>query len=133
MAKKAAPVMQDIWLLILRVVVSGSMLTHGIPKFLNLIQGKFQFPDPFGMGSELSLILVVGAEFFCSILVLLGILTRWASLPILFTMFIAVFFIHNNDPFQAKELAMLYLLLFGTISVFGSGNYALGKLLGNKN
>ncbi len=133
MAQKSSPVVQDIWLLILRVVAAGSMLTHGIPKLLDLIQGRLRFPDPFGIGNISSLILAVGAEFFCSIFVLLGILTRWASIPVAFTMFTAIFFIHKNDSFQNKELAIMYFLLFGTISIFGSGNYALGKFLGNKN
>ncbi|MFV0366065.1 MAG: DoxX family protein [Mangrovibacterium sp.] len=132
MTKKASPVMQDIWLLILRVVAAGSMLTHGIPKLLNVINGQFRFPDPLGIGSVSSLLLATGAEFFCSVLVLLGIYTRWTSMPIAFSMFVAVFFAHSDDVFAKKELAVVYMLLFITLSVFGGGNYAVGKLMGNK-
>lgn len=129
MAKKATPLVQDIWLLILRVTASGAMLTHGIPKFLNLTKGNFAFPDPFGIGSEPSLILAISAEFICSILVALGILTRWATIPIILTMVTAIFFIHRGASFSEMELAVMYLLAFASISIFGSGNFAIGRLI----
>jgi putative oxidoreductase len=37
--------------------------------------------------------------------------------------------IHGNDPFAAKEMAVLFLLLFSSILVFGSGRFALGNLV----
>ncbi len=129
MAKKASPLVHDIWLLMLRVIASGAMLTHGIPKFLNLIKGNFTFPDPFGIGSEISLILAVSAEMVCSVLIILGILTRWASIPIIITMTTAIFFIHRGSAFSEMELAVMYLLAFSTIAIFGSGNFAISKLV----
>ncbi|MFV0554667.1 MAG: DoxX family protein [Mangrovibacterium sp.] len=133
MAQKASPVLQNIWLLILRVTAAGSMLTHGIPKLLDLLNGNHHFPDPYGIGNIASLILAVGAEFFCSVLVVLGIYTRWTSLPIAFSMFTAIFFVHGGDVFAKKELAVLYFIVFITLSIFGGGDYAVGKLMGNKN
>ena len=55
-------------LLAVRMVVSIMMLTHGGPKFIRLLDGNLKFGDPIGIGSELSFILIVFAEFFCSIL-----------------------------------------------------------------
>lgn len=118
----------NLWLLLLRVSAGGFMLTHGIPKFLKLIEGNFQFADPFGIGSATSLFLAVFAEFFCSVLLILGIGTRLATIPLIFTMTIAAFDIHGSDAFQRKELALLYLVIFLTILVFGGGNYEAGKL-----
>lgn len=118
----------NLWLLLLRVSAGGFMLTHGIPKFLKLIEGNFQFADPFGIGSATSLFLAVFAEFFCSVLLILGIGTRFATIPLIFTMTVAAFDIHGSDAFQRKELALLYLVIFLTILVFGGGNYEAGKL-----
>ena len=56
----------------------------------------------------------------------------WQSPPLIITMAVAAFMIHGNAPFVKKEMALLYLLLFITILVFGGGKYAAGKYLGRK-
>jgi putative oxidoreductase len=104
------------------------MLTHGIPKFLQLIEGNTQFADPFGLGETITLILAVFAEFLCSVLIILGIGTRLASIPLIVTMAAAAFQIHAADPFQRKELAFLYLVVFITILVLGGGRFELGRV-----
>lgn len=119
----------NIWLLTLRVAVSALMLTHGIPKFLNLISGDIQFGDPFGIGPMATLILVVFAEIICSILLILGLKTRLASIPLIINMAVSAFYIHGSDPIGKKELALLYLLIYGTIFVFGGGKYSIDKLI----
>ena len=119
----------NFWLLLLRMAGGGFMLTHGIPKFLKLIEGgDIAFADPFGFGATISLILVVFAEFLCSVLLIFGIGTRLAAIPLIITMAVAAFFIHANDPFQRKELAFLYLVIYLSILVFGGGKYEAGKL-----
>ncbi|MGQ7870680.1 DoxX family protein [Sunxiuqinia sp. sy24] len=132
MAKLLGPRTNDavvnLWLFIFRVAAGGFMLTHGIPKFLKLIEGNTQFADPFGIGPTLSLILTVFAEFLCSVLIMLGIGTRLASIPLIATMGVAAFIIHASDSFQRKEMALLYLIVFITILVFGGGKFALGRV-----
>lgn len=117
----------NIWLLLFRVSAGAFMLTHGIPKFLKLVEGSTQFADPLGIGQTLSLILAVFAEFLCSVLLILGIGTRLASLPLIATMAIAAFYVHGADPFQRKEMALLYLIVYITILVFGGGKFELGR------
>ncbi len=126
---KSNEFLENAWLLLLRVGAGGAMLTHGIPKLLKLIQGDTAFADPFGIGALPSFILVVFAEFFCSILVILGIVTRFAAVPLVITMIVAAFIIHGGQGFAKMELAVLYLLAFSTILVFGSGRFALGNLI----
>ena len=46
-----------IGLLLLRLGFSGLMLTHGIPKLMNLVQGNLDFADPLGIGAVPSLII----------------------------------------------------------------------------
>ena len=117
-----------IWLLVLRVCTAGFMLTHGYPKFLQLMAGgEISFYDFLGMGPTLSLILIVFAEFVCAILIILGLGTRLAAIPLAFTMAVAAFVVHADDPFGKKEFALLYLLLFITIIVFGPGKYSADR------
>lgn len=120
------------WLLLLRLSVAGFMLTHGIPKLQKLLAGgNIEFADPLGVGPAISLALVVFAEVLCSVLLALGLLTRLASLVLVINMAVAAFVIHGPDPFSKKEMALLYLLIYITLLVFGPGKYSLDAMFGN--
>ena len=129
---KSNEFVENLWLLLLRAGGGAFMMTHGIPKLQKLLAGNLAFADPFGIGSTPSLILVIFAEVFCSALIVLGIATRLASIPLIVTMSVAAFMIHANDAFASKEMALLYLLIFITILVYGSGKFALGNLIRGK-
>lgn len=130
---KSNAAMNDIWLLIYRVSLSAFMLTHGLPKLNRLLSGEgSNFPDPLGVGNELSLILTVLGEVVAPVLVMIGLSTRLAALPVAFAMGVAAFVIHGSDPFARKEMALLFLLGFLTIVIMGSGKYALDSLLGKR-
>lgn len=102
------------------------MLTHGIPKLLKLFGSEeITFADPLGIGMGITLALVVFAEFICSILVIIGLGTRLAAIPLIITMFTAAFIIHAADPFQQKEMAILYLLIFIVLLITGGGKHSL--------
>jgi len=116
--------------LLLRIVGGGFMLTHGIPKLMKLLAGNFQFGDPIGLGVEASLILTVFAEFLCALCVLIGLGTRMATLPLIITMAVAAFIVHGADPFGKKELALIYLGIYGVLFFLGSGKYSVDALLG---
>ena len=118
----------QVGLLLLRIGMSGLMLTHGIPKLLRLLEGDMSFGDPLGIGSSLSFVLVVIAEFLCPILIILGIRTRLATIPVIITMLVALFLVHWNDPIADKEKALLYLTGFLTIALAGGGKYTIKKL-----
>ena len=114
-------------LLLFRVSFSAMMLTHGIPKLMNLIQGNLDFGDPIGIGSTLSLILTVIGEAICPILVLIGFRTRLAAIPTIITMAVAAFVVHGADPFGTKEKALLYLCAFIVIALVGAGKYSVSR------
>jgi putative oxidoreductase len=97
-------------LLVLRLGMSGLMLTHGLPKFMNLVQGNMDFGDPIGIGSTLSLILTVIGEAICPLLIIIGFKTRLAAIPTIITMAVAAFIVHGADAIATKEQALLYLV-----------------------
>lgn len=113
------------WLLLLRIFVSGFMLTHGIPKLMKIIAGNLTFGDPLGIGSGPSLILATLAEVGFALLVLVGFQTRLAILPILFTMLVAAFLANADKPFKDRELPLMYLLTYGTLFFTGPGKYSI--------
>ena len=114
-------------LLVLRLGMSGLMLTHGLPKFMNLVQGNMDFPDPIGLGSTLSLILTVIGEAICPLLIIIGFKTRLASIPTIITMAVAVFVVHGADPIATKEKALLYLVGFIVIALTGAGKFSVDR------
>lgn len=119
----------DLGLLILRLAAGGLMLTHGTPKLIKLFEGgEIQFADTFGLGMGITLALVVFAEFICSVLIILGLGTRLAAIPLIITMFTAAFVIHAADPFQRKEMAILYLIMYVVIAITGPGKHSLDYL-----
>lgn len=56
--------------------------------------------------------LAVFAEVVCSMLILFGVGTRLATIPLMFTMLVAVLYIHSADQLAKKEVAILYLLAY---------------------
>ena len=108
------------------------MLTHGIPKLQSLIAGNVQFADPFGLGPTTSMALTVFAEVLCSVLLILGLATRFATIPLIINMCVAVFVAHAGQPFGKKELALLFLVLYLGFCLLGGGRYSLDSLISRR-
>lgn len=124
---------ESIGILAARIGFGGMMLTHGWPKLERVIStGKLQFGDPIGLGPEISLILTIFAEFVCSILIVLGLKTKLAAIPPAFTMLVAAFLVHGDDPFSKKEFALLYFFGFFILIFVGSGQYSMDNYLGKR-
>jgi putative oxidoreductase len=119
-----------LWLLVLRIAVALSMMTHGLPKFFQLLaDGEIQFADPVGLGPSISLGLTVFAEVICSTFILIGLGTRLATIPLIVTMLVAALIVHFDEPFGKREMALLYLFPYITLLVLGSGKYSIDYLL----
>ncbi len=112
-------------LLILRVGFSAMLLVHGIQKIEILFSSNIDFADPIGLGPVITLLLVLFAEIICTVLIIIGVKTRWATIPPIILMLVAIIVVHKGDPIMARELAILYLLAFSTIGLLGSGRLAL--------
>jgi len=123
--KLPAPV--DWGVLILRVGVSLLMLTHGYPKLTRAIGGDHSFADPIGIGEGPSLVLTVFAEFFCSVLLILGLGARAVLIPLIITMTVVTFIIHGDDPFDKKEHALLFLIPYITLFLTGPGKFSIDR------
>lgn len=129
---------KDIAALVLRLGFGFYMLLgHGIPKIPRLFADEVKFASVFGMPPFVSLLMAVFAEVICAVAIIVGFKTKWAVLPLIFTMLIAGLYIHWNDAWfaanaiggRSKEMAMLFL--FGYMGVFflGSGKYSVDGLI----
>ena len=128
---------QHFGLLLLRTVPSGIMMTHGWPKFQRLLaqwgsEEGVRFFDFMGLGPEISLVLTVLAELIAPALMIVGIKTRLAAIPATFTMGVAAFVVHGEDPLGDKELALLYLVCFAAVAFLGAGRWSLDGALASR-
>ena len=117
----------DIGLLWLRLTTGGLMLAmHGWGKMLKLFaDGPIKFADPIGLGAGPSLVMAVGAEVLCAALLIIGLATRFAAIPLVITMIVAAFIVHGADPFQKKEFALLYAIPYLTLVFTGPGRLSI--------
>ena len=106
------------------------MLTHGLPKLEHLLGDEtIQFASVLGLNETMSLAMAVFAEVVCSILILIGLGTRLAVIPLIVTMLIAIMHIHGADPFSVKEMAVHFLLMYIVLLIMGSGKYSADTLI----
>jgi putative oxidoreductase len=133
------PIHTDFGLLILRLGVGASMaIFHGWgkisggPELWARVGGSM---GAFGLGflPEVWGFLAAFAEFGCSILLVLGVLTRPAAILLGFTMFVAVI-THLGMPPESPRAgwsgashALELLAVYVTIVLTGPGRFSLGR------
>lgn len=118
----------DFGLLILRVSAGLMMFFgHGWGKLEKIgTEAAANFADPFGFGAVSSHFLAASAEGLGSLFLVAGLFTRGSSLALAFTMFVAAFFAHANDPFfPKKEFALLYATIFSGLVFLGAGKWSV--------
>ncbi|WBL23912.1 DoxX family protein [Zunongwangia sp. HRR-M8] len=116
----------DFILLIFRIGISILMLFHGVPKLITFFtEDEITFADPLGAGQTLTFTIAVLAEFVCSVMIILGLATRIATIPLIITMGIAAIIVHMPDGMAKQELPFLYLLSYLLLFYTGAGKYSL--------
>ncbi|MEP0546644.1 MAG: DoxX family protein [Rhodothermales bacterium] len=125
-----ASVVADAGLLVLRLMAGLALaFAHGtgkIPPSAGFIEGveALGFPAPAFFGWAAGI-----AELVGGVCLAVGLLTRPASVLIAFTMAVAFFLRHADDPFATKEKAFL----FGGIALLfifvGAGRFSLDSFL----
>ena len=126
---RSNPLSLDLGLLILRLVAGGAMLTHGWAKLQKVLAGSTEFADPIGVGPELTLYLAILAELICAILLIVGLATRAALIPLIATMLVAFFIVHSADPFGVKESSFLFAGVFICLFLTGPGKYSADRAM----
>ncbi len=123
----------DLGLLLFRAVVSLALFYgHGMGKLSKIFAGQeIQFMDPLGIGASLSFYMAAFAEGICALFLLMGLLSRFASLMLVGN-FLVIFFFHaflQNEGFDGLELIYLYLIPFIALTLTGAGKYSLDHYL----
>lgn len=117
-------------MLLLRVGLGGLMIPHGYDKLVHFASYRKDFINFLGIGSSISLALVIFAEFFCSLFLIFGLFSRLVVIPLIIAMTVAVLKAHNSEIFGEGEHAMLFIVGFFTILLVGPGKASLDGMTG---
>jgi putative oxidoreductase len=116
-------------LLVARLWFGLAMLfNHGFDKFGHFKDLVGTFPDPLGLGQEASLVLVIFAEVFGSLLLAVGLLTRVAAAVLVVDMFVAFLMVHKT-AMSGGELAFVYLAGYVMLVIAGGGLFSLDTIV----
>jgi putative oxidoreductase len=122
--------LNEISLTLLRISAGLLMaFLHGIgkvppsEKFIGGVTALgFPAPELFAWAAGLT-------ELVGGILLAIGFLTRPTALLFSFTMFVAAFGVHLNDPWGDKELSLIYLVIGLVFVTRGSGKISVDHLI----
>ncbi len=128
----------DVGLLILRVLASLSLfLKHGWEKPTHFAAMAAHFPDPIHIGPAASLAFALVADAVCSILVAVGLATRWAALIVCVNILVAWSLVHHFAFFGKAEgdhgeVCFLYICIFAGLLFSGAGRYSVDRLISER-
>ncbi len=117
-------------MLVLRLGVGILMMVHGYDKLVHFSEYQGKFMNFLGIGTTMSLALVVFAEFFCSLFLILGLFTRLSAIPLIVTMCVALFKAHNADFTGDGEVATIYLTAYLVLLFVGPGKISVDGMIG---
>jgi putative oxidoreductase len=119
----------NIALLLLRVGFGVLMIPNGYNKLVHFGRMKGTFMNFLGIGSTTSLVLVIFAEFFCAALIVIGLFSRLAAIPLVIAMGVVVSKAHNYDVFGKGEHGLMFLLVFLVILLVGPGKASVDGMI----
>jgi putative oxidoreductase len=122
---------------LLRLIVGGTFAAHGGMKLFGFgIAGTAGFLGTLGvpMASVMAPVLIA-TELGGGLLLVLGLLTRYVSIPLIVTMAVAIATVHLQHGFfmpQGYEFALLLGVATLTLALQGSGAFALDNVIGRR-
>lgn len=126
---KPQPLDADFGIFFLRLILGGLFTWHGFDALIHYNLYLSMSKSTIGLPASFEFNLVVFSQFICGILIVLGLLTRLAAIPIFITMAVAFLIAHKGMPFFQKELPFVYGLLCIAAFILGSGRYSLDNFL----
>jgi len=118
----------DLALLVLRLWMGSALfLRHGLNKVSGFSRMAAHFPDPFHIGARRSLALAVFSDAVCSLLLVLGLGTRWAALIVAINTGVAFVMVHKFQLMGdgSGELAWVYFGAALTLFLAGGGRFSV--------
>ena len=141
--KSIEPINLSLGLLLIRVIIGVIMAFYGHEKLMNfeeMAASDFWAKNVsfLGMTGKFPLALTIFAEFFCSLLLIIGLFTRLSLIPLLICMgyiiaIVAQFSVINTgDNGTEVNTALVYFIIYLGLFLTGPGKYSIDAKLFNK-
>lgn len=123
----------DLGRLLLRLVLGGCILFHGVAKLTGGIDGITQMVTGAGLPAFVAYGVYLG-EVVAPVLLIVGWYSRIGSLVIAINMVVAIGLAHRADLFKlaesggyALELQAFYLIVAVALALMGPGRFAINE------
>lgn len=142
---KANSINKALGLLLIRLMIGTLMAFYGYEKlshFTEMAASDFWMNNVsfMGLSGKIPLALTIFAELVCSILLIIGLFTRYSLIVLLFCMgyiFLVIFpfsILNKGDNGQEFNTAFVYFIIYLGLFFTGPGKYSLDyKLFTDKN
>ena len=105
------------------------LLNHGIDKLQNFAKYRVSIADPFHIGGMPTLMLVLFAEVFCTVFMVLGLFTRIMAIPVVINFAVIVFLVGKSYDVH-HESGILFFAAFLSVLLMGPGKYSIDGAMG---
>lgn len=120
----------NIAVLLIRVTFGLLLLiNYGIDKLKHFAEKQQSFGDPLHIGHMPSLMLVLFAEVFCTVFIVLGLFTRIMAIPVVINFAVIVFLVHKSYAGNGQA-PVLFFVAFLSILLMGPGKYSIDGAMG---
>jgi len=122
------PHAQNLALLTLRIFAGASLfIRHGLEKVTGFSQMAQHFPDPLHIGAHSSLAFALLSDAVCSLLLIIGLGTRWAALIIAVNTGVAFTLVHKMRLSGEHNGEVPWLYLAASLALFfaGAGKFSV--------
>ena len=120
----------NVAILLLRLIFGILMMKIGYDKLIHFSEKAKGFTTILGISPTISLSLVVFAEFFCALFIIIGLFTRFAVIPLIIVMSVALFKVHHGDILGEGAKAAMYLTVYISLLLVGAGRVSVDSMIG---
>lgn len=122
----------DLPKIILRVIVGAVFVYHGMLKVVNGMEGFVMYVGALGIPfPRIGSYLVMVTEILGGVALILGIFARWATLPLIAVMIVAIIKVTGKNGFNVFDKGYEYnlVLIACLIVIFfqGSGRFSIKR------
>tara|TARA_R110002050_G_scaffold67407_2_gene145886 strand:+ start:18037 stop:18471 length:435 start_codon:yes stop_codon:yes gene_type:complete len=120
-------------LLLFRILVSLELIiVHGFKKIGIGVGVAEIVPNPLGLPENVNEFIAVIANIGFPVFIILGFLTRLATLPVLAVTLTGYFVLHIHDSLLIKDVPFMYSLVFLFLFITGPGKHSMDAIIHKK-
>jgi putative oxidoreductase len=127
---------KDLPLLAMRLVLAYGFYGPAVKKLANINDIVDWFTSLGIPAPKLNAYLSAGTEITGVVLLTLGLATRFITLPLIITMFVAIKTVHWGNGFDAGnngwEIPLYYIIMLSSLFIYGPGKISIDNFINKK-